>query len=155
MRKIIYAFCAFGIMAITSCSSDDNSNPDDPIIESPAKKVEGKWKFVTGIVIFQGQTITEDLKSEECDYDFLNFKANGTKDEIYHNTDDNCSQENFTGTWVYNLENDIITTIDNGDNYETIFEVVEISNSTMKLKLISDGGEIIPDTVEVYTLLEK
>jgi len=156
MKKILLCVFALSSLAITSCSSDDNNKTEDTVIvDSASKKFEGKWKMVTGIFIYQGETQTEDLKIENCNYDFFDFRSNGTKDEVYHSEDGNCTENNYVGTWIYNQTDNTITTIDTEDNYEVIFEVIEISSTSMELRLISDDGELIPDEVEIYTIFQK
>lgn len=156
MKKIILGLSALACLAITSCSNDDNNKTEETVIvDSASKKFEGKWKMVTGILIYQGETETEDLKIENCNYDFFDFRSNGTKDEVYHSEDGNCTENNYVGTWVYDQTDNTITTIDTEDNYEVIFEVIEISSTSMKIRLISDDGELLPKEVEIYIILQK
>ena len=156
MKKILFCFLAISSIALTSCSSDDNTTNENPIIEDTnSQKFVGKWNLKTGIIIEDGQTYTIDLKTEGCNYDFFDLRSNGTKDEVYHSEDGNCTEENFVGTWVYDQTDNTITTIDTDDNYEMVYEVIEISTNSMKVKLISDDGEAIPNSIEIYSILEK
>jgi len=152
MKKLILVFSAFVFFALTACSNDDNSNEDNPI----EKQIQGTWNMVTGITIQNGQTTTVDLKEGDCNYDFYNFKSNGSKDEIYHDSEDGCSQNNDLGTWSFDSKNNTITTIDSEDDYPRVLEVIEISASSMKLKLINENGEL-PEVygVEIYMILKK
>ena len=156
MKKIILGITTIACLAIASCSSDDNSTQDNPVVESPSKKFEGKWKMVTGIVIYNGQTQTQDLKPGDCDYDFYDLKSNGSKDEVYHETENNCTETNWVGTWNYNADENTITAIDSDDNYTVVFEIIEFSTNTMKVKLIEDDG-VNPENsgFEIYSILQR
>lgn len=154
MKKIILSLSVLACFAISSCSSDDNKE-EIVIDNSVSQKFIGKWNLKTGIIIEDGQTYTIDLKTEGCNYDFFDLRSNGTKDEVYHSEDGNCTEENFVGTWVYDQTDNTITTIDTDDNYEMVYEVIEISTNSMKVKLISDDGEAIPNSIEIYSILEK
>ncbi|WP_177761004.1 lipocalin family protein [Flavobacterium sp. I3-2] len=155
MKKILFSFLALSTLAIASCSSDDNATTEPKTEVTTSQMLVGKWNMVTEIFIYQGETETEDLKIENCNYDFFDFKSNGTKDEVYHSEDGNCTEENFVGTWTYNQTDNTISTIDTEDNYKMIYKIIEISSNSMKLRLLNDDGVVIPDEVEIYSILEK
>lgn len=156
MKKIILGITTLACLAITSCSSDDNSTQDNPTVDITTNKLEGKWKMITGIMVYQGETQTIDLKPENCDYDYYNLKANGSKDEVYHIPESDCETENYVGTWIFNAEDSSLKTIDSEDNYTMIFKIVEFSSNRMKVKLVNDGGANPEDFgYEIYSILEK
>ena len=104
MKKIILGLSALACLAITSCSSDDNNKEETVIVESTAQKIVGNWKYITGIVIIEGETRIEDLKVEGCDYDYLNLKPDGSKDDVFHDAEDNCATENFVKKTIQSLQ---------------------------------------------------
>lgn len=151
IRKIY--FLSIGLIYLTSCKNDDTTA--SPINTEKTKTLlVGKWNmtkaetFVDGVI-----TDKSDLKIPGCDYDFFNFKTDGTKEEVYHEMD--CSLETFDGTWFYEEATNRIDVIDKEDGFKTVFEVVSITKTDLKIRLLEGNGEPVPKEVEGYTYLKK
>lgn len=154
MKKLVF-LSALLSLSLIGCSSDDEK-PIDDNTSDPQNLLVGQWNMVKGEVYQNGDLLfSEDLKLESCDYDYYNFKPDGIKDEVYHDDLDDCSTTNWTGTWSYNEQNDQITLIDDDDNYTLVLEVISVTTTDLKLKLVSDDGENIPEEIEVYQYLTK
>lgn len=148
MKKIVF-FSALLSLSLVSCKDDDNTTT------TPEVTVSGKWNLVKAEYIEDGETTTEDLKPGSCNYDYYDLKAGGTKDEIYHNEDDNCATDNFPGTWSYSESNKYVTMIDSDDNYTVVFQVVSLTATDLKVKMISDDGNTPPQGTEVFAYLKR
>lgn len=149
MKKLI-ALSAMLALTLVSCDKED----DKPVTQ-PEVTVAGKWKLVSSEYIVNGETTTEDLKPGTCDYDYYDLKAGGVKDEVYHDEDSDCATENWPGTWTYNDSNKYMTLVDSDDNYTIVFQVVSLTASDLKVKLISDNGTTLPTGTEVYAYLKR
>ena len=147
MKKVLLA-ATFAAFALVSCGDDDNTTKSEIT-------VAGKWNLVKAEYIEDGETTTEDLKPGSCDYDYYDLKGGGLKDEVYHNENDNCATENWPGTWSYNESNKYVTMIDADDDYTVVFQVVSLTATDLKVKLISDGGNTPPDGNEVFAYLKR
>ncbi|WCM42978.1 DUF5004 domain-containing protein [Flavobacterium sp. CBA20B-1] len=149
MKKLVF-FSA--LLSLVSCKDDDNTTT--PV--TPEAKLEGKWNLVKSETYEDGTlTDTEDLKSEPCDYDYYDLKVGGTKDEVYHNPTEDCSTENWPGTWSYNESNKYVTLIDSDDDYTIVFQVISLTTTDLKVKMISDDGDTPPQGTEIYAYLKR
>ena len=148
MKKLVF-FSALLSLSLVSCKDDDNTTT------TPEVTVAGKWNLVKAEYIENGETTTEDLKPGSCNYDYYDLKVGGIKDEVYHNEDDNCTTENWPGTWSYNESNKYVTMIDSDDNYTVVFQVVSLTATDLKVKMISDDGNTPPEGTEVYAYLKR
>lgn len=149
MKKIVF-FSALLSLSLVSCKDDDNTTT------APEVTVAGKWNLVKSETFEDGTlTNTEDLKPGSCNYDYYDLKSGGLKDEIYHNEDDNCATDNFPGTWSYSESNKYVTMIDSDDNYTVVFQVVSLTATDLKVKMISDDGDTPPQGMEVFAYLKR
>lgn len=159
MKKIFYALAVVTLIFSTvSCTNDDNTPTTVITPETPTEKqlLTGKWKMIKGEIYFNGDLFqTQDLKSESCDYDFYELFENGVKNEVYHDSEADCVQDAIPGTWSYNATSKLVTLIDDEDGYELLAEVIEINTTSLKIKLISDGGDAFPEGFEVFMFLNK
>lgn len=147
MKKVLLA-ATLAAFALVSCGDDDNKAGNQP-------KLDGKWNLVSAEYIQDGETTKEDLKPGTCDYDYYDLKAGGVKDEVYHDEEDGCSTDNWPGTWSYDAAKKQVTLIDSDDNYTLVWEVVSLTASDLRMKLISDDGETAPEGYEVYANLKR
>ena len=152
MKKILL-LAAFASFTFVGCGDDDNTTSDSN--NTPVASVNGKWKLVKAEYVANGEVEIEDLKSATCDYDFYDLKTGGLKDEVYHDESDNCNPDNWPGTWSYNESNKYITMIDSDDNYTVVFQVVSLTTTEMKIKVISDDGEELPAGYETFAYLKR
>jgi len=153
MKKTLY-FLSIALLSLTGCKNDDTTvYPINP--EQPQNLLVGKWNMIKGEMYTNGElTLEEDLKTADCDYDFYNFKNDGKKDETYHD-EDNCSPENFAGKWSYTEAAKRLTITDDDDGYEMLFEVVSVSKTDLKIKLLVEDGTAVPAGIDVFTYLKK
>lgn len=153
MKKLILG--AFLACSLISCGDDDK--PVDPVKQDETKTLlVGKWNMVTAEYYQDGELLgSEDLKSGTCDYDYYDLKTGGTKDEIYHDPEADCATENYPGTWTYEATGKIVTLVDEEDDYAVEASIESINSSDLKIKMISSGGEPVPDGLEVFLYLKK
>lgn len=149
MKKLV-ALSALLSLTLVSCGDDDNKAPVAEVT------VAGKWNLVKSETYEDGTlTDTENLKSGSCDYDYFDLKSGGVKDEVYHNEQDNCTPDNWPGTWSYSESNKYVTMIDSDDNYTVVFQVVSLTATDLKVKMISDDGDTPPQGMEVFAYLKR
>jgi len=154
--KRIFFFIALGTSILTSCGSDDNTSiPTTPT--NPSKEqVTAKWKMVKGEVYQNGTLFYEEnLKGENCEYSYYDLKSNGTKAEVFYDAEDDCDLDITEGIWTYNQSKKQITLTDSEDGYTMVMEVVTLSATEAKFKLVKDGDEEIPTSTEIYVYLKK
>jgi len=152
MKRLVF-FSALLSLSLVSCGDDDKPQPEQP--KDTQTLLTAKWNLVKAEYIENGETTTEDLKPGSCDYDYYDLKAGGVKDEIFHDEEDNCSTGNWPGTWSYNASNKQVTLIDSDDDYTLVTEVISISATDLKIKMITADGQPAPDGVEAYLYLKK
>ena len=155
MKKVFF-FIALGTGILTSCGSDDNATTT-PTSSNPSKEqVTAKWKMVKGEIYQNGKLINEEnLKGENCEYSYYDLKANGTKAEVFYDADDDCDMDITEGTWTYNQSKKQVTLTDSDDGYTMIMEVVTLSATEAKFKLVKEGDDEIPTSTEIYVYLKK
>lgn len=111
--------------------------------------------MVKGEVYTDGKKTFENaLKVADCENDFIDFKSNGQKDQIYHDEDD-CTTENETGKWTFDESSNQLTVIDDIDEYKMLFEVASITKSELKLKLLVEDGSAVPKNMKVFIYFKK
>lgn len=152
MKKIVF-FSALLSLSLVSCGDDDKPQDQTPIVQDP---LVGKWNMVKGEAYQNGTLLLEeDLKPGDCNYDFYELKTGGVKDEVYHDEEADCAQDNYIGTWAYNAASKQVTLVDEEDGYTMVVEVVSVTAGDLKIKLISEDGESLPEGIEVFTYLKK
>ena len=66
------------------------------------------------------------------------------------------STYNYDGTWSYNLVNKQISLMDAEDGYRFVAEIISMTDTDLKIKIISDGGDKPGDSeLEIYYFLKK
>lgn len=153
MKKTLYLL-SIVMFAFVSCKDDDGPvAPGNQ--QQPKTLLTGKWNMIKGEMFTDGKlTFSEDLKKPGCEYDFLDLKSNGKKDETYHNEDD-CTPENDAGTWSFLESSKQLTVVDDEDGYTVLYQVVSLTNTDLKLKLLVEDGGAVPANIEVYAYLKK
>lgn len=152
MMKKIALFTALTAFMLTSCKDDDHLRDD-----GAKDLLLGKWNMVKGEIYENGVlSDSENLSYEGCEYNYYEFINDGTKNEVYHNFYEDCSTYNYDGTWSYNLVNKQITLVDAEDGYRFVAEIISMTDTNLKIKIISDGGDKPGDSgLEIYYFLEK
>lgn len=153
MKKSIFLLI-MGTSIFFSCKSDDTTIlPLEPV--SQKTLLLGKWKMIKKEIYKDGNLIgSENLKNPQCDYDFYDLKKDGIKDEIYHDSEDSCLPENYKGLWSYDESKKIITVIDDQDG-ELMAQVISLTQSDLKIKIIREDGSAPPIEFEFYSYFEK
>lgn len=151
MKKLVF-LSALLSMTLVACGDDDKPAGENP---NTQPKLEGKWNLIQSETIEDGTSTKDDLKPGNCDYDYYNLKTGGTKDEVYHDEDNDCAKEEYPGTWSYDAAKKQITMIDSDDNYTLITEVVSLTTTDLKVKLVSADGETPPAGTEAYLYLKR
>jgi len=130
MKKItllLIAFCIFG------CSKKDVSE------EIPTTSIEGKWQFYKEGGIVSGQEVLTDYQhSAGCTKDFTEILAGGVLKDHYFNS--SCNESVDTGNWVKN--NTTLTLTYPGES-PTNAEILELTATTLKVKIITSGTTYI------------
>ena len=144
-----------GILTIfLSCSEERQRVKSE--VKDIYNDIRGAWTLKTRIIKNNNQTFTEDLIQGDCNYSFYILKENGRKESHLFNSEKNCLEEITESTWELDKNTKKLTTTDDGTNFKTIYEIEEINNEELKLKIISEGGDLLEDNgFEVYLILEK
>ena len=152
MKKIILLTSLLSL-GLASCGNDDNTVLENETVET---KLLGKWNAVKAEMYLNGKLEdSENLAAVKCENSYYEIKAGGTKDEVYFDEEGNCERENYPGTWTYNTSNKHITIVDSDDNYTMIYELVSVTNSDLKIKLIEDDGLTPDEGQEVFYYFKK
>ncbi len=135
MKKFNLLFLSlFALATITSCNNDDDDNS--------SASIEGKWQ-----ISLEGETLATLVAAENegsCGFDITEFSQAGTyKVTDFYSTGSACTSETETGTWI---KKDNTLTIKNGDNETIVLQILELSDSTLKIKSTDAEG----DWIEVY-----
>lgn len=145
-----------GAAFLTGCVNDDNVTGPAPSTNPSKEQLTAKWKMVKGEVYQNGTLVySEDLKNADCDYSYYDLKSNGSKDEVYFDAEDDCSMDNTPGTWSYEQGKKLITMTDAEDGYRMQVEIVTLTSTEFKFKLVKDGDDEIPEGTEIYCYLQK
>lgn len=142
------------LVSFVSCK-DDDAAVDPGNGQQPKTLLIGKWNMMKGEIYTDGKlTYEDDLKKTGCEYDFIDLKNNGKKDETYHNEED-CTPENNPGTWSFVESSKQLTVIDDEDGYKILYQVVSLTKTDLKVKLLVEDGAAVPANMEVYVYLKK
>jgi len=154
--KRIFFFLIIGAAFLTGCGEDDNVTGPVPSTNPSKEQLTAKWKMVKGEIYQNGKLVySEDLKSEDCEYSYYDLKSNGSKDEVYFDPEDSCAMDNTPGTWTYDHNKKLITMTDTEDGYRMQVEIVTLTSTEFKFKLVKEGDDDIPEGTEIYGYLKK
>lgn len=128
MKKLsVLFFSLFAVATITSCSNDDDKSAS----------IEGKWEISK-----EGETL-ETLKAANnnggCGFENIELLKGGTfkhTDFEYYNSE--C--ETYTGKGTWSRKDKILTVKNDGENDITEYEIIELTDSTLKLKETDEEG---------------
>ncbi|WP_268845978.1 lipocalin family protein [Flavobacterium aestivum] len=130
MKKLSVLFVsvlALG-MSFVSCSKDDDKEAS----------IEGKWNYSTAAITTNGIEVPfNDYIDNQanCAKDYLELKTAGVANSGEYSSD--CKLTVDTGTWK--KDGNKLTVVSDGES--TSFEVVSVTDSTLKLKVsYSEGG---------------
>ena len=137
MKKLVL-FAAVLALGFTSCSKDDDDN---------GAELAGKWEYSEdGISVLGQEIFTPYEHTTGCAKDYRVFDATTSIDhEFYGST---CQEGIDTNTYT-RTGNKIVMTVDGQVSTE---EIVQLSNSTLKLKeTMTEGGQ----TIVLYTVYKR
>jgi hypothetical protein len=134
MKKLILLFLVASV-TLVSCNKDDDESGS----------IEGSWELTkSGSITADGneQLMDYPFNNVGCNKDYIEIITGGTTVEHYFNDDNNgqgCYEEIETGT--YTKEGNVLTIISSG--YTQIGEILELSNSTLKVKYSYPNSTVI------------
>ena len=132
MKKLKVLFLSLlALTTIVSCSKDDDND------SSTSASIEGKWEFTQ-----EGESLTslEPAENEgNCGLDITEYISGGEfKETYYYMNNEECKSYNDSGTWSKN-GNTLTKKYTNDDEPDT-YEIIELSQTTLKLKEIDEEG---------------
>ena len=125
MKKILL-FVAVLAVGLTSCSDDDDK-----------KGIIGKWTFdQTGLMINDQEEYEAYQHSPGCPKDYIEFDTDDIARNVQYETEEiQCFPNEDLFTW--SKDGDTLTLTSGG--VTSTFEIITLSNSTLKLKYVSQG----------------
>lgn len=131
LKVLFLSLLALATMASCSNDKDDSS-----------ASIEGKWQISQ-----EGETLATLEAAENygsCGLHIVEFSQGGTfKQTGFDYSGSVCTPYTETGTWT--IKDNTLTTKDS-DNDTIAFEILELTDSTLKVKSTDDEG----DWIEVY-----
>lgn len=136
MKKLNVLFLSLlALGTIVSCNNDDDNDS--------SATIEGKWQITQ-----EGESLTTLTPAENdgsCGLDIVEFFQGGVyKVDGFDYEDSECIPYTDGGTWT---KKDNSVTIKDTDGESTVYEILELTNSTLKVKSTDVEGTWI----EVYT----
>ncbi len=140
MKKLALLFVAVLAVGVTSCSKDD---------DAAQAALEGKWEYSKeGTAALGLESLVDWDHTPGCDKDYdLITSTNVTVHYFYKDSNGTtCSEETFSGAYTRN--GNTITTNIGGEVH--ISEIVELSNTTLKIKNTQTEEGTAVDYITVY-----
>lgn len=141
--KNVIKICFFVLLASISFVSCDK---DDVSTEEP---ITGKWEYFKQGTAFNGleNLVDYPLHTPGCPKNYLNFKADGTVDNVSHNSvAANCETSVSVGVWTKN-----------GNSLSQTFlgqtvtsEITQLDATTLKVKSSQTLGGVTSDVILVF-----
>ncbi|WP_339888611.1 lipocalin family protein [uncultured Flavobacterium sp.] len=134
-KKLTVLFLVISVV-LASCNKDDDSS---------SAAIEGSWELTkSGSITADGneQLMDYPFNNVGCNKDYIEIITGGTTAEHYFNDDNNgqgCYEEIEIGT--YTKEGNVLTIISSG--YTQIGEILELNNSTLKVKYSYPNSTVI------------
>ena len=145
-------------LTLVSCIVDDRPAGDQSGFQDNTEiLLTNKWNLIKGeyyIKTTNSLWYSVDLSDEDCDYNYYEFRTDGVKKEVYHDWFKNCDGENYDGGWIYDSENNIISLSNSKEGQLLKYEIVSITATDLKLKLISDDG-FIDESIDYFCYLNR
>lgn len=130
--KTLMLFALFSFIFI-GCDSDD----EEMVIIDEANLVGATWTYSS---VDSEEQLVEILVDAFTEGHKINFIADNTYTDV---------DLGFEGSGIWKFENNVLT-LDEGDEFEEIYTVIELSNSTMKLNVAA--STIDGETYAAHTL---
>lgn len=143
MKKIKFTLLSvFTVLFLFSCSSDDNGGSID------TQKLLGKWYFYSLTENGEEELYDHD-GSPQCGEDYLNFKSNGTLDDVMYEYYDQCYSYEDQAT--YSVSGNTLTMIyedENGEeDYTVVCAVKTLNDTTLILELNGDKVKFVRNLI--------
>lgn len=141
MKKLCVLFLSIVTLGLTvsSCSHDDDQD---------TTSIEGKWEITKiGVIIGGQETLADYVNQNNCTIPTIEYKTDGTFIDITSDYwDSQCSTYQETGTWK---KDGSTLTLKYEDDDEKL-EIMELTNSTLKVKMTYSEEGISVTTISVY-----
>lgn len=150
MKKFKVGLLAFVLsgLALTSCSSDDNSGPATPV------SIIGKWN-PKNTIVKTNNAPEADIPYEQsvngCEKDYVRFvEAGNVFNRVLHakNPDTGACIESPATPTVW-AKNDAELTIASGQ-YEGTYEITVLTASELRIKKVVVDGDITTTTTRIF-----
>lgn len=141
MKKIKFTLLSvFAVMFLFSCSSDDDNKGID------TTKLLGKWYYYS-ITDNGVEELYDHDGSPQCGEDYMNFKSNGTLDDVMFEHYSQC--HSYIDQAVYSVSGNTltITFIDEDEEEESTYvcTVRTLNDDTLILELYGDKVKFVRD----------
>lgn len=158
MKQLILSACALSLLFATSCKKDNDSNPSNGGGNSSRKTTltSGKWKMIASTTTYSvaGQTFNVDLYAmlQSCTTDnlfFFNSDGTATQDEGATKCNASAPQTSAAGNWSLGDNDTKLIGSFSGTNITA--DILELSNTSMKLRYVTNYTGIPATTTTTYT----
>lgn len=136
MKKLFLLVATILSISFIGCSNDDDNSSS----ASQHELILGNWRYSQEGTIVNGQEILDiyDNAAPQCGFDYLEFRSSSESKEYIYDTDINSNCMNFlnSGNWSISGNNQLSITLDSST---TIFEILLLNQTTLKVKYVSGG----------------
>lgn len=140
MKKLFYLPSIF-FLAITSCNSDDASTT-----LTTEKNIEqlltAKW-YMSEFEFFNSQNgeLLQSIIPNSCTYlGYMDLQANGKEIIAYYSEQNDCTEEQHSGTWVFDAVSKEFTITIDANGLQAVYKVIEIDDKFLEMQIIHEGG---------------
>lgn len=133
MKKLVVTSIVFLMVLVGAASCDKD---EDSETANTGASLEGKWQFAKEGTIANGKEVLVDyIHLSGCTKDYMEFLPKNVW-KIHFFDIPNCQEETNTATWTKN-NNSVVLSFPNEPN--DIFEILELTNTTLKIKGVDAG----------------
>lgn len=136
MKKLLFLVATVVSISFIGCSNEDDNSSST----SQHELILGNWRYSQEGIIVSGQEILDnyDNAAPQCGFDYLEFRSSSESKEYIYDTDINSNCMNFlnSGNWSISGNNQLSITLDSST---TIFEILLLNQTTLKVKYVSGG----------------
>ncbi len=136
MKKLLFLVATLVSISFIGCSNDDDNSSST----SQHELILGNWRYSQEGIIVNGQEVLDnyDNAAPQCGLDYLEFRSSSESKEYIYDTDINSNCINFlnSGNWSISGNNQLSITLDSST---TIFEILLLNQTTLKVKYVSGG----------------
>ena len=130
MKKLILLFVVVLSVGFTSCSKDD---------DNAQGSLSGKWEFLKDGTIINGtETLQNYDHSPNCEKDHFMITENDFVEHRFERQE--CTE--FITPYTYTRNGNIVTASDQ-QGASANFEIVQLDNTTLKIKTIPTEGTAV------------